>query len=119
MAFRGPEATDSLGRTRLFNAACTGRVEFVQMLLEAGDSIATRDKFRNTPVHGAAYGGSVSAMKLIVEAGGDLSSRTREGLTPLMIAAQKVKRRACTAAVCTAFLAACVQAGCARKDRET
>ncbi|CAM9726342.1 unnamed protein product, partial [Scytosiphon promiscuus] len=83
------EGTDSLGRTRLFNATCLGRAEFVEMLLESGCSIATRDSFKNTPVHGAAYGGSVSVMELIVAAGGDLSDRNGERFTPMMIAAQK------------------------------
>ncbi|XP_014672257.1 PREDICTED: ankyrin-3-like [Priapulus caudatus] len=67
-------AADQQGRTSLYHAACSGQLDIVRLLLEAGTSL-----------HMAAYSGRLDIVRLLLEAGADPNvAEAKSGVTPLM-----------------------------------
>jgi Ankyrin repeats (3 copies)/Ankyrin repeat len=78
------------GFAALHLAAFFGKAEAVQVLLEAGASVAayTRNDFANQPLHAAAAGRHVEVCRLLLAAGADVSATQHGGYAPLHEAAQ-------------------------------
>lgn len=55
----------------------------VEALLDAGNPIEARNKFRNRPLNLAALRGQLSVVELLVERGADINGDGNEGWTPL------------------------------------
>lgn len=77
------------GATALHDAAASGSVRAIPVLLAAGASIdaVSRDGRAATPLHAAAASGGVEACRLLLRAGADPNARRADGMSPLMIAA--------------------------------
>jgi len=72
-----------------------GRLESVELLVEAGADINARDSASgSTPLTVAAAENHVPTMETLVAAGADLEARQREGKTALAVAAQNRRARA-------------------------
>jgi hypothetical protein len=75
-----------LGTTPLHSAAYYGDLEMVQVLLEYGVDINTKNSFDLTPLDFASYGGrhnEYRVARLLIEHGADPNTRDVEGSTPL------------------------------------
>eukprot|EP00435_Cladocopium_sp_Y103_P068034 s32_g30.t3 len=88
---RDPTVIDKRGFTPLHHAAMTGHVGPIQLLLEAGAEIETRNVSLfgagSTPIHLAAAHGHLDAVRLLVESGAEKDQPTADfGVTPLYIA---------------------------------
>ncbi|KAK3934236.1 ankyrin repeat-containing domain protein [Diplogelasinospora grovesii] len=73
----------SSGRTALGAACIKGHMAIVDMLLQAGASIAERDNVGRTALYLAAWNGRYSLLKLLLERGADLTIPNDYGWTPL------------------------------------
>ncbi|KAI8498787.1 positive regulation of extrinsic apoptotic signaling pathway via death domain receptors protein [Branchiostoma belcheri] len=78
----------SSGNTPLHEAAYGGHVGVVELLLNAGAQVDSRDGLKNTPLHEAAEGGHVGVAKLLLKAGAQVDSRDGLKNTPLHKAAE-------------------------------
>ena len=76
------EAKDSIIRTPLFLAACSGRVEAIELLLTLGASMQCYGGMM-TPAHIAARRGDVDCMKAFIRANFDINARGSEDKTIL------------------------------------
>ena len=81
------EAATKNGRTPLYRAASSGRVEVADLLLNRGANIEAAAEHGGTPLNVAAYNGSVGAIELLLNRGARIEAATKDGLTPLHQAA--------------------------------
>ncbi|CAE8698276.1 unnamed protein product [Polarella glacialis] len=73
------DVEDHDGNTPLSEAACYGELDLVELLLEAGAHLDTRNSQGRTPVWRATYNGHMEAVKLLLERGADPSIESAEG----------------------------------------
>ncbi|MDX8413469.1 MAG: ankyrin repeat domain-containing protein [Mariprofundales bacterium] len=74
---------DSSGATALHVAAMTGRVDLIQVLLDAGMNVDVKDNAGDTPLHYAARGLYPEAVRLLVAHGATVNRRNNHGKSPL------------------------------------
>lgn len=70
----------------LFSAADNDCPDLVRPLIEAGGSLATRDRTGGTALHHAARAGRVGMIRVLLAQGADINQRDINGATPLSIA---------------------------------
>merc|ERR1712086_306298 len=69
------DQTDHISTSALNYAARAGHTQCIQLMLDAGADIESRDKNKATPLMNAARGGKkVAALELLVHAGADLEA---------------------------------------------
>ena len=73
----------------LFAAAEDGCDALAERVLDAGASVAARDRAGGTALTHAARGGHVALIKLLVARGADVDLRNDEGSTPLFVAVEQ------------------------------
>ena len=74
------------GRTLLHNAVSSrGRKEIVELLINKGANVNSKDVFGVTPLHLAALGGKTEIAKILIEKGANINARNRDGESPLDI----------------------------------
>ena len=61
----------------------------VQLLVEKGADVGSKDKDGRTPLSWAAENGHEAVVKLLVEKGANVDSKDNSGRTPLSLAAKK------------------------------
>lgn len=81
----------------LFDAAERGCDALVEMFLEAGALVATRDRSGNTALSVAAKMGQATTVELLVAAGADVNHRNILGVSPLLHAVTDGRRQAAKA----------------------
>jgi Ankyrin repeats (3 copies)/Ankyrin repeat len=79
---------DGFGRTSLWWAARTGRVDEVKRLLAATENPNARDVDGETPLHAAARFGHAAVVELLIVHGADPNAGDRNEVTPLHLAAE-------------------------------
>ncbi|RAO66927.1 uncharacterized protein BHQ10_002939 [Talaromyces amestolkiae] len=77
------KAEDGEEQTALHRAAWGGSTPVVQLLLNAGSHVNTKDKFENIALHTAAEKGFESVATLLIENGADVDAKGWNHLTPL------------------------------------
>lgn len=83
----------------LFDAAGRGCDDLVRAFLDAGASVAARDRFGNTALTIAARMGETETVLLLLDAGAVMDHRNLAGATPLMRAVGDGRRRTAKALV--------------------
>ena len=79
-----PNQTTPQNWSALHEAAVTGKVEIVKMLLEKGAKPTAREKQNGgTALHIACFQGNLEICEMLIKAGADINLRDRERLTPL------------------------------------
>ncbi|XP_072128043.1 protein phosphatase 1 regulatory subunit 12C-like isoform X2 [Mobula birostris] len=78
------------GANALHVAAAKGYIEVMRLLLQAGFSIAARDKDGWTPLHAAAHWGMEDSCKLLVEHFCDMEALNNSGQTPFDVADEDI-----------------------------
>ena len=74
------------GRTVLHNAVSSrGRKEIVELLINKGANVNSKDFFGVTPLHLAALGGNTEIAKILIENGANINAKNKEGESPLDI----------------------------------
>ncbi|KAK3933616.1 ankyrin repeat-containing domain protein, partial [Diplogelasinospora grovesii] len=85
----GLKEGDMPGRKALGAACINGNMTIVDILLQAGASIADTDCVGRTPLYLAAWYGHDNLVKLFLERGADLTVPNTNGWTPLNLASNK------------------------------
>jgi Ankyrin repeats (many copies) len=67
------------------HACCSGNVQVVKLLLEAGVNMNTTDKLERTPLMYALWYGNLQVAKLLLEAGANAHTTDKRGRTPLHV----------------------------------
>ncbi|KAI1199268.1 ankyrin repeat protein [Nemania serpens] len=75
---------DSLGRTPLFWAVARGHKDMVELLLDHGANINTRDQSKLTPLHVAVSGGNKELVSLLLRRSAKIEEKASYGETPLI-----------------------------------
>jgi len=95
-----PDGPDSIGGTPLVYAAALGRIEAIDVLLDAGadaDGIARiADGRRLSPLGAAVIGDKPDCMRLLLDRGADPNGYDEDLVTPLHVAATHARARAAT-----------------------
>ncbi|KAJ1529465.1 hypothetical protein ONE63_006241 [Megalurothrips usitatus] len=86
-----PNCVDSVGRSPLHLASCSGYSDIVRLLLENGANPNQRDRLGNTPLHLAACTNNIVVVTLLLKAGTDVCSSDLHGRSPLQLAQSKLK----------------------------
>ncbi|KAI1259122.1 ankyrin repeat protein [Xylariaceae sp. FL1019] len=86
------DASDSLGRTALFWAATRGHKGMVELLLEHGADINTKDQSKMTPLHIAVTREHKEVVSLLLERSARIEEKALYGETPLIRAIQTSSR---------------------------
>ena len=73
----------------MFIGGQEGHKNIVQLLLDAGADIETRDDSGDTPLIIASYKGRTEVVKLLVDAGADIEAMDDAGDTPLYTASEQ------------------------------
>jgi ankyrin repeat protein len=93
-----PDSSSASGETPLASAACIGSHEVVQLLLDHGARVDTReDQSGLTALHRAAESGDKETIKLLLAKGADVNvkeSRNGKQCTPLHLAAEEGRKDA-------------------------
>jgi ankyrin repeat protein len=86
-----PNVPDQYGNTALIMATIQGYEDIVDLLLDHGADIKSRDKkFQATPLIWAALKGQTAVAKLLIDKGADLNAKeNRNGMTALYAAVLK------------------------------
>jgi len=71
------------GLTPLHRAAIEGSYECLQLLVDLGANVNSRDPLAWTPLHDAVFHGHVSCALVLINAGADLSAETDDYMTIL------------------------------------
>jgi ankyrin repeat protein len=81
---------DETKTTALHQAASFGHLEQMNLLLQWGAKVDSRDQWGDTPLHYAAMFGKTEGIKILLAAGADIQARSlyNFGETPLMTAAK-------------------------------
>ena len=75
------------GNTALHEAARTGSMECMRILLDVGKAnVNAKKNLSNTPLHSAALGGRIEAATLLIERGAEINLINDSNKTPLDIA---------------------------------
>jgi ankyrin repeat protein len=86
-------AQDSHGRTPLFFAAATDRIEVADFLCDfldvEGRELGTPDSRGDTPLHAAACNGATACVLLLLQYGTAPSERNLKGMRPIDLAARR------------------------------
>ena len=77
------------GGTLLHEAAGHGHWLAVQLLVESGANVESRDRFMMTPLGWAAFGGHVKASETLLSLGAQLDDKDEFLMTPLATAAKE------------------------------
>lgn len=86
-----PNCVDSMGRSPLHLASCSGYSDIVRLLLENGANPNQRDRLGNTPLHLAACTNNIVVVTLLLKAGTDVCTIDLHGRSPLQLAQSKLK----------------------------
>jgi ankyrin repeat protein len=62
----------------------------MQLLIQRGADVTSRDNLNSTPLHLAALRGGTDSVELLIEHGSDVNARNKENLTPLHLALYRV-----------------------------
>jgi ankyrin repeat protein len=81
------EVRGQKGLVFLSEAAFSGYVDTVTMLIDRGANVKARDEFAGTVLHYAAQAGHADVVKLVIDAGADVNARDSLGRIPLHDAA--------------------------------
>ncbi|CAC5397375.1 ANKRD28 [Mytilus coruscus] len=81
------DITDDCGRTCLHGAACSGKVDCVELLLKTGANISQLDVEGRTPLHYAAAHINFQCVSILLDTGSNVNITDRRGCTPLHYAA--------------------------------
>eukprot|EP00854_Cymbomonas_tetramitiformis_P027323 gene27323-33660_t len=84
---QGTGADGRVAPSQLHLAACDGRKDEVERLLQGGEDMGIRDADLRTPLHVAAHNGHTAAVEVLLQAGSDADSRDMKQRTPLHLAA--------------------------------
>ncbi|KAI8632076.1 hypothetical protein F5Y19DRAFT_472961 [Xylariaceae sp. FL1651] len=77
----------------LFAALANGHKETVQLLLDRGADIESKDRFGQTPLSWAAEKGQKETVQLLLDRGADIESKDKVGRTPLSRAAERGQKQ--------------------------
>lgn len=84
--YRHADDTDTLGMTPLHWAAQRGNSVAVEILIQWGASVQTRECQGYTPLHFACVSGNFTCIKALLDAGADVNAKDWDGESPLMTA---------------------------------
>jgi ankyrin repeat protein len=73
----------------LLEAASTGQVDVLQVLIESGSDLQRPDAQQHTALMLAAQSGCMQCVELIIDSGGRMNARDARGRTALMLAARQ------------------------------
>ena len=73
----------SAGDPPLHLASAYGHLETMQLLIQHGANITTRDNSSSTPLHLASRSGRTQSMQLLIQHGADTNARDKRNSTPL------------------------------------
>lgn len=76
---------DAQGRTALFVAVQSGRIEMVKTMVNAGCDVNATCAAGDTPLHVAARNGSPGIIRILIRQGADLDALDADGRTPLEV----------------------------------
>ena len=86
---RNPDESNTDGKTPLFHAAEQGRVQHMELLLEAGAKTDEPEFAQGqTPLFPAARNGHLDVVQFLAEVGAGKDQADKNGRTPLWVAAQ-------------------------------
>jgi ankyrin repeat protein len=86
LAFLELEATSKDGTTALLEAAESGSLSAVELLIDRGANIEAKDSRGNTPLLRAASAGWESVTEALIEAGADINAKNSNDETALQVA---------------------------------
>ena len=78
---------EEYGRTTLWSAAFSGRLELVRFLAAQGANVKTPNKFGTTPLAVAAGSGHLEVVRFLAAQGANVDTPSKSGVTPLNAAA--------------------------------
>ncbi|KAF1333317.1 60s ribosomal protein l19-2, partial [Globisporangium splendens] len=81
------------GYTPLHYAATRGHLEVIQLLLDFGWTIDTRNDALETPLHLAAFSGHTAVAERLLDRGANVNARNEDNETPLFYAARNHHHR--------------------------
>ncbi len=77
------DSADIFGKTSLHTASSRGDVEIVELLLETGMEVNTKNRFGWTPLHLASSKGHIEIVEMLLQAGADCGVKNKFGRTSL------------------------------------
>lgn len=84
-----PNSKSDKGTTPLHEAAKSGKLETVALLLENKGDPTSTDNEHKSPLHYAIAGGHAKVVSRLLEYGADINTAAKDGSTPLHVAASK------------------------------
>src|SRR6266702_3974161 len=73
----------------LYMASASGKLEILQLLVERGADVHSRNKDDWTPLKTASHQGHLDVVRFLIDSSADVNSRDNQGRTPLHAAASK------------------------------
>jgi len=77
------------GNTALINAAFTGQLPMVKLLVGEGAQVEKANKEGLSALHRAAWNGHIEVARYLIKEGANVNSRSKLGETPLFVAARQ------------------------------